>query len=151
MSDLDYFIKDVIYGLKIEYGTNMLIGRWNGTMNPRTGMKDFDRIVTKLAKAIPLPVTMRQQFLKSLGVLKAGNLEFGDREILIDTDDLDVTPVPGDFTVYKNFFGDIKSVENYGQAIILIVREIKNKPIIQDEIVEQEILSLMEVQINTKN
>lgn len=90
MSDKD-FIKDVIYGLKIEYGEPVTFRKETNVVNLDTGNKTTTVDQFIINKAIPLPINLRASFLKTIGISKLSYLEPGQREILIDKSDIPAT------------------------------------------------------------
>lgn len=83
------FTSDVIYHLKHEYGERIIVKRDTVSTNYTTGAKTSDSEIFIIQNAILLPLDKRFQFLRSLGVQKLGYLEPGEREFLIDKDDLE--------------------------------------------------------------
>lgn len=83
------FIRDVIYGLKHEYGEPIKIRRYSQSTNLDTGAVSRE-IITEVSidKAVLLPFNIRATFAKTVGVSSLAYLEPGQREILIDNDDL---------------------------------------------------------------
>jgi hypothetical protein len=129
MSDRHNLVRDVIYGLKREYGEEAVLTREASTFDPTTGKNIFTRYTQYIPLAIPLPMTLRQQFLKTLGVHKAGFLESGVSEVLIDAEDLDIKPKPQWQIRFGSKDADIVTVEDYGEALLLTTKEVTNRPI----------------------
>jgi hypothetical protein len=123
MSDLD-FIKDVIYGLKQEYGQQATIRHETRTVNPDTGASTSTNVDFGIPLAIPLPLNLRAAFMKTVGISRMAYLEPGQREVLIDKDD-----IPADKTIAlhdKILFGarveEITKVDDYEYAMILVAQ-----------------------------
>lgn len=130
MSDL-IFIADVIYHLKREYGVAITITTVASTIPDRTtGTKVESRSSFSINQAIALPVNMRAKFLRSIERVKAGFLEHGDREFLIDK--IDVPPGRiinvGDRLAFAGFESDIKQVDDYQYAYSVTVKQIAGMP-----------------------
>lgn len=130
MGDLN-FISDVIYGLKMDMGQTVLVGTRNETSNLETGQVVSVEDTFVIPNAIYLPVNLRGQFLKSIGIHREGYVESGNREILID-----ITDIPPDKTIpnRKGFVeirgnrGDVVSIDDYQHALIVTVKQITGVP-----------------------
>jgi hypothetical protein len=121
------WIKDVIYGLKREFGRPITLTWLNApTMNYATGVKTQNPVSITLSRAIPLPRNQRIQFLQSIGTIKVSPLDIGEREILIDKSDVPANSLPMD-TLNEVTHDDkksiVKSVDSYPEAYLLIVKD----------------------------
>lgn len=123
------FIRDVIYNLKHEYGSFAMFRKLVPVaFDPKTGQQSFTEYNFNISRIIPLPVEERQRWWRQLGVLKVGNIEYGDEEFLIDSRD-----VPSGFTIeagMQMFFNSrrfqIKTVENYTHAFRVVGTVVTN-------------------------
>ena len=123
------WISDVIYGLKHDgYGQPMTLIRETSTPNFDFGSKNLISEQLYIPLAIPLPVNLRLQFLRSIGLLKAGALEQGDREVLIDR--IDIPDNKKYLLSEGSYFLDaqnrrryIRRIDDYEDAFIAVVKD----------------------------
>ena len=115
MSDL-IFIKDVIYGLKMEYGSSATFAKNALTINLDTGVKSGTTTTKYVDRVIPLPLDRRNAFLKSVGVHKETLVNLNDQQFLIDRDDLGTFVVAEEDTINGM---KIKQIEFFEYALIL--------------------------------
>jgi hypothetical protein len=123
MSDLE-FIKDVIYGLKQEYGEPATVRRESRTVNPDTGAVTKTNVDFGISLAIPLPLNLRAAFMKTVGISRMGYLEPGQREVLIDKDDIPTGNKiePHDRIIFKERIEEIIKTDDYEFAMILVAQ-----------------------------
>jgi hypothetical protein len=122
------FIADVIYGLKIEYGKRIRIGRESTTKDLNTGIVTNAPDEFTIARAIPLPYSLRQAFLKSTGIHRTGYIEKGQSEVLIDNKDVPLakrTLIRGASYIIdpQNRKRKIVRVDDYDEAFLLVVED----------------------------
>lgn len=126
MGNLD-FISDVIYGLKMDMGQVITVGVRSSTSNLATGNTTFTEDTFTIPNAIYLPLNLRAQFLRSIGIHKEGYLESGNREILIDADDIPAGKSllnQKGFVVINNKKADIVSVDDFQHAFIVTIKQV---------------------------
>lgn len=131
MGDL-IFISDVIYGLKMDMGQTILVGTRTEVTNLATGQIAKTEDTFAIANAIYLPVNLRGQFLKSVGIHREAFLESGNREILIDKSDIPAgktIPNQKGFIEINGSRGDVVSVDDYQHAMIVTVKHITGMPV----------------------
>jgi hypothetical protein len=127
MNDL-IFIRDVIYGLKQEYGSEGYIVRQTEVIDLSTGVKtptDVFRVF--VPKMVLLPFSWRKKF----GVQSKGGIEYvGSQEILVDKSDLPagITLETGDFINAKGQRVDIGEVNNFEFAFLLQSKSLRAMP-----------------------
>lgn len=123
------FIKDIIYGLKHEYGTAGVIVRQTESFNIKTGQKTFvDVFRVNAGKVIFLPFSWRK-FIAQKG--KGGIQTVGTQEILVDKDDLpaSIKIKAGDFLNAKGQRIDIGEVDDYEYAFIVKAKSLEGMPL----------------------
>jgi hypothetical protein len=124
MSDL-IFIKDVIYGLKQEYGELLEIRKENRFINTDTGASTTNYEKFDIPLAVPLPLNLRAAFMKTVGINRMAYLEPGQREILIDKDDIPIGMLIEihDRAVFTSGrIAEIVKIDDYEFAMILIIK-----------------------------
>jgi hypothetical protein len=121
------FIRDVIYGLKLEYGAAGFVVRQSETIDLNTGIKTFtDTFRIFVPKMVFLPFSWRKKF----GVPSKGGIEYiATQEILIDKSDLTVDLETGDFINAKGQRIDIGTVDNYEYAFLIQAKSLKAMPL----------------------
>lgn len=119
------FIKDVIYGLKTEYGSMYTISRKTETTNLTTGAitqvgTDFPMLI------IAMPETLRQMFAKQIGSVRQGYLPPAQRELLIDIEDIPVgfEARVNDTVIVEGKTYNLEKIENYIYAMILLAQKV---------------------------
>ncbi len=131
MGDLN-FISDVIYGLKIDMGQMIIVGqRSTAPFNIVTGVRPDSVTTFMIPQGIYLPINRRQQFLQTAGIHKTNHLEQGQREVLIDKADIpsgSEIKLEGGFIEINGQRGDIVRIEDYDNALIVVIKEIKGMP-----------------------
>lgn len=128
MGDLS-FISDVIYGLKMDMGQAIVVGTRDVTRDLATGQRTRNESTFVIPNAIYLPLNLRIQFLKTVGIHRTAILESGNREILIDKADVS-QPIPtsNGFVEINGQRGDVVAVEDYQHALIVVVKHITGMP-----------------------
>lgn len=123
------FISETIYGLKIEYGEEITVGTHNWTTDQATGIKTDAPTSFAISMAIPLPEILRESFFLKLGIQKAGRLQKGQREFLIDKSDLQ-TPIIENksFIDYNGKRADVQTVDDYIYAMIVTTQAPSGNP-----------------------
>lgn len=136
------FIRDTIYDLKMDYGSLLTVTRRSVVNNVETGVGVVTDFSFDILQAIALPTDRRQAFLRSIGIHKEGYLQKGEREFLIDKDDMlagrtveinDIVTFYGGETDTPGYSstgtrGDVTGVEDYLYAYVVTVKEIKGMP-----------------------
>lgn len=128
MNDL-IFIKDVIYGLKHEYGVPGIIVRQSETVNAATGAKTFiDVFRVNVGKVIFLPFSWKK-FLAQKD--KGGIQSVGTQEILVDRSDLPagIKIKVGDFLNANGKRIDIGGVDDYEYAFVITAKSLEGMPL----------------------
>lgn len=82
------FIKDVLYGLKLEYGERLVITKPVNTIDLDTGGVTSTSTQFVIQNGILMPTNLRALFAKLIGINRFVYLEQGEREILIDNSDI---------------------------------------------------------------
>jgi hypothetical protein len=122
------FIKDVIYGLKREYGEPIQFIREITDLNTSTGLKSITQVLNiRISKAVMLPFSWRKYFAdKEKGKIQ----DIGTQEILIDKKDLNIIPVTGDIIQTSYAKRDIKAVDDYEYSYIVTVLTLRGSPLV---------------------
>ncbi len=123
MNDLE-FIKDVIYGLKQEYGQLAEIRKETRVVNPDTGVVTPTYESISIPLVIPLPINLRAAFMKTVGISRMGYLEPGQREVLIDKDDMPAGKIIEihDRILFGTKEEEIIKTDDYEYAMILVTK-----------------------------
>lgn len=119
------FIEDVIYGLKVEYGKPITaVNVSKDGINYETGKQDTSESSLMIPLMIELPISLRQAFLKSVGIHKIGYLESGEQEFLIDANDLidDFEITNESYLLTETRRLKVKSIEKYEGLLIVVAK-----------------------------
>lgn len=122
------FIADVIYGLKMEYGKRITVGKESTTTDFSTGLVSGTPTELIIQKAIPLPYDLRQAFLKSAGIHRTGYIEKGQSEVLIDRKDIPSASLS--LMANANYIRDHKGrkrkitrIQDYDESFLVVVED----------------------------
>lgn len=124
------FIADVIYGLKMEYGEEAVLEYYtNQSINKDTGIQTKDIESIFVPKLIPLPVNIRRVFFLASSGHKEGILQQGEREFLIDADDLPKQLKIDDGIIFNNERYIVsRKPEIYDEACIIVAKALSSFP-----------------------
>lgn len=117
------FIKDVIYGLKVEYGSPAGLEQKSiVSLDLDTGGKSEFVTSKYIDKVIPLPLFRRNEFLKAVGIHQnEAIITADDKQFLLDVDDLGAFVVTPEITTLNDMV--VKRIENYEYAMIVTTRQ----------------------------
>lgn len=140
--NLNRRIDQTLYMLKRQYGGAIDIYQMGDmTVDHLTGVKTVPKTVTKIRRAIILPVKVVREFVKNISVISAnkafvigGSFDTGTRMFIVEKSDapnLDLGE--SDWLVYSNRRYEIKSFEEYefDKAWVIIGKQIKGESVTQ--------------------
>lgn len=111
------FVKDVIYGLKMEYGSPATFTKKSETVNLETGVKGGATTSKYVDRVIALPLDRRNAFLKSVGIhSKELLMNQNQQQFLVDRSDLGAFQVKEEDKINGKI---IKLVEEFDDALIV--------------------------------
>lgn len=115
-------LKEVIKGLKREYGTPIIIYNANSILDVETGIKDITYSYIEIKRAIVLPPKLGSQ------VMPVGLVDIANTVILIDIDDLNDFKINSEsWVTFKDRRFVVAKITEYDDAVQLEVTETKGE------------------------
>ncbi len=136
--NLNRRLDQTLYMLKRQYGGTICIYQMGDmVVDHLTGTKTVPRTVTKVKRAIILPVKVAREVVKNISVISAnkafivgGNFDTGTRMFIIEkTDAPDLDLGESDWVMYRDRRYEIKSFEEYefDKAWVIIGKQLKGE------------------------
>lgn len=157
-SDLS-FIRDVLYGLKRDYGVRMEVySIRESVVDLETGQKTVEKDVHVIRRAILLPQQLSRSFSYDLSYIAAnknftygGTYDKNKRTVILDPRDLPKGFLPGlkDYCLIDHTRYNIKDVDDYTnrQAVLMTIEAVLGEN--PSAIISQSVTTALEINSGT--